>query len=127
LIAARDGDNIGFLSRKGDLDRALGEAGLDRRDRDELIVTLVPTWSIETWLLALLGVGSVDETSSHKVAFERQYGGNKEGQALRDAAIAWDGLRRRVAALRWENEPERNLSVPSLADSRIEMRRIGVA
>jgi len=126
LIAVRDGDNIGLLSRKADLDRALGEAGLNRRETSELIVNLVPTWSIETWLLALLGVGSVDETSSQKAAFERNYGGNKESQALRDAAIAWDDLRRRVAAMRRESGAHLSSSVPSLADSRIEMRRIGV-
>src|SRR6266436_995349 len=51
LISMRDGDNQGWVSRKDDLDLTLTEAGLARREQRELIVNLVPTWSIETWLL----------------------------------------------------------------------------
>ena len=114
LIAVRDGDNKGVLSRKADLDRALDEAGLDRRQRNEVIVNLVPTWSIETWLLALLGVDPIDESASRKLEFERTYKGKRESEALRDAAKEWLGRANLIA------------SIQSLADSRIEMRVIDV-
>ncbi len=110
----RDGDNVGLLSRKADLDRALGEAGLNGRQRNEVIVTLVPTWSIETWLLALLGIMPIDETASRKLEFERGYEGKKESEALRRAANEWHRRANSMA------------SVPSLADSKIEMHVIGV-
>jgi hypothetical protein len=121
-----DGDNADPVRRKAELDVCLQDQGMGPRQADERIAIPVPTWSIETWLLALLGE-SVDEATSQKREFERRYPGKEERSALRDAAIAWDSLRRRVAALRWESGADRISSVPSLADSKIEMRRIGVA
>ncbi|MFL6209959.1 MAG: hypothetical protein ACJ74W_13970 [Pyrinomonadaceae bacterium] len=112
LIAVRDGDNIGVASRKADLNSALCDVGLDPRQQDELIATPVPTWSIETWLLALLGDASVDETVSRKQDFQRRYPEKHERQSLRDAAHAW------------RNRADQIPSVPSLADGRTEMSRI---
>lgn len=126
LITVMDGDNADPVRRKAELDVCLQDQGMGPRQADERIAIPVPTWSIETWLLALLGE-SVDEATSQKREFERRYPGKEERSALRDAAIAWDSLRRRVAALRWESGADRISSVPSLADSKIEMRRIGVA
>jgi hypothetical protein len=114
LIAVRDGDNRGYLSRKSDLDVALNEVGFNHRAPRERIVNLVPTWSIETWLLALLGVDPIDETATRKVEFERSYRGKRESEALRDAADAWHRRANQVP------------NVPSLADSKTEMRRIDV-
>jgi hypothetical protein len=108
-----DGDNADPVRRKGELDGCLRAQGMDPRQADERIALPVPTWSIETWLLALLGE-SVDETTSQKRVFERRYPG-KERSALREAAQAW---RVRAGGIP---------SVPSLADSRIEMRRLDVA
>jgi hypothetical protein len=70
--------------------------------------------SIETWLLALLGE-SVNEATSQKREFERRYPGKEERSALRDAAQAWLVRAGGIA------------SIPSLADSIIEMRRIDVS
>ena len=113
LITVMDGDNADPVRRKGELDGCLRAQGMDPRQADERIALPVPTWSIETWLLALLGE-SVDETTSQKRVFERRYPG-KERSALREAAQAW---RVRAGGIP---------SVPSLADSRIEMRRLDVA
>ena len=60
-----------------------------KRKAAEMIATPVPTWSIETWLLALLGDDAVDETVSLKRHFEERYSGKAERQALLDAAQAW--------------------------------------
>jgi len=112
LIAVRDGDNTGVAPRKADLDSALCDAGLDPRQKGERIATPVPTWSIETWLLALLGDDTVEETTKTKLAFEKLYPGKEEGRALRDAAQAWRSRADQVP------------SVPSLKDGKTEMSRI---
>jgi hypothetical protein len=112
LLAARDGDNDGLAKRKADLDRALREKELDVRQDDERIITPVPTWSIETWLLALLDDATVGENESRKRDFERRYPEKQEQQALQDAAQAW------------RSKADQIPSVPSLADSKTEMSRI---
>jgi hypothetical protein len=109
-----DGDNADPVQRKAELDICLQDQGMNPRQVDERIAIPVPTWSIETWLLALLGE-SVDEATSQKREFERRYPSKEERTGVRDAAQAW-----RVRA---SGIP----SVPSLADSRIEMRRIDVS
>jgi len=114
LIAVRDGDSVGPASRKADLDAALAEGMLSPRHEDERVATPVPTWSIETWLFALLGEETVDERSSRKWDFERRYppGTAEYERALRDAAQAW--------LTRANSVP----TVPSLADGSAEMTRI---
>jgi hypothetical protein len=77
-----------------------------------ILVTPVPTWSIESWLLALLGDATVDESESRKRDFERRHPGKQEGQAIQDAAQAWRGKADQIP------------SVPSLADSKTEMNRM---
>jgi hypothetical protein len=112
LLVARDGDNDGLARRKADLDHALREGVLDARQDGERIVTPVPTWSIDTWLLALLDNAAIDETESRKIDFENRYPGKREGQALRDAARAWHSRADQIS------------SVPSLADSKTEVNRM---
>lgn len=106
LLAVRDGDEVGFVARKTDLDNSA-----PRRD-DESIAIPVPTWSIETWILALLGDESIEEDASRKLDFEKRYPGRAEGQALRDAARAWRHKANSIP------------SVPSLADGNTELSRI---
>ena len=114
LITVMDGDNADPVRRKAELDSCLHDQGMGPRQANERSAIPVPTWSIETWLLALLGE-SVDEATSKKRDFERRYPGKEERSALRDAAQAW---RDRAGGIP---------SVSSLADSRIEMRRIDVS
>ena len=88
LITVRDGDRFGVTLRKIDLDTALSDSGFDRRQARERIATPVPTWSIETWLLFLLGDDALDERVTRKHEFEQGYS-SEEGRTLRDAARAW--------------------------------------
>jgi len=112
LITVRDGDNVGLKVRKADLDQALREVGLGGRSSKERIATPVPTWSIETWLLALLGDNDVDELSTRKETFENRYRQNdEESEALLDAAQAWRHKRK-------------DSSLPSLSDSKSEMKKL---
>ena len=110
LIAVCDGDHDGFVHRQASLGDALRVAQLDQRQKNERIATPVPTWSIETWLLALLGDDSVDENEKQKWNFEKRYPQKEEQQALCDAAQAWRNRAdqvhpyrpSRMAKLNWE-------------------------
>lgn len=66
LLTAVDGDSLGVTSRKVQLDEASRNAGQDPRRDDERIAVCVPTWSIETWLASLCGLGPVGEGRSCK-------------------------------------------------------------
>jgi hypothetical protein len=112
LIAVRDGDNDGLDRRKADLDSALVTQGLNPRQVEEHIATPVPTWSIETWLLALLGNNAIDESESVKRVYERSYPEGQQRQSIRDAARAW---RTRIGSVP---------TLPSLADGDAELSRL---
>lgn len=114
LIAVRDGDRIGVANRKKELDRVLEAHGQNVRRSEERIATPVPTWSLETWLLALLDAEEqILEDISQKRSFQKQYSSLKEGkEALSEAAKAWQ------ARAGSSDEPH------SLADGRDELRRL---
>lgn len=62
LVVVVDGDTRGVAGRKRQLSRALA------REPGEEIAILVPTWSIETWILDLLGEPvSEDQSCKHLV------------------------------------------------------------
>lgn len=104
VVAVRDGDAVGVAARKREMDRELQAAGLDPRGPDERIALPVPTWSIESWLLSILGK-SVAEDQRVKHEFSPP----DETEALREAARAWAGFA---------------TPLPSLVDSRAEMQRV---
>ena len=87
-VAVRDGDQIGVEGRKRELGEQLDEAGADPRRSTERIATPVPTWSIETWLLALLDGADQDETRSLKREFESAYA-REERNAVETAVSSW--------------------------------------
>ena len=119
LLAVRDGDAVGVAGRKAELDGALVEADQATRGPEERIATPIPTWSIESWLLDLLGADDVNEQRkpepvigpAWKQVFEGEHGGD-EKNALRNAATAWK-----------EGPPDRP-ELPSLVDGRAEIARI---
>jgi hypothetical protein len=115
LVAVMDGDNEGVTAGKQHLDAALSNTMQGVRQKGESIATPVPTWSIETWLLALLGDENLDETVKTKLDFQNRFPGKKERRAVQDAAE------------QWRNRAARVPTVPSLADGKIEMRRIDPA
>jgi hypothetical protein len=109
-IVVRDGDRLGIERRKEELDAELNHAGLGRREPDERIATPVPTWSIETWLLALLGQDEINEAKPFNEAFEHRY--PTEKQALKEAARTWC------------DDPTTGESLASLRDGRLELARL---
>lgn len=103
FLVMLDGDNEGFRTRK---DRLCGRP--DQRERSDRVAIWVPTWSVETWVLWLHG-DSVTEDESYK-----------ESPRANDlGALAADAVKR------WEpSRPDEATTVPSLADARVELRRL---
>lgn len=103
-----DGDNLGLSARKLEI-LALIEP---ERAADEQISVMVPTWSIETWLMALCGQPDVVEDKSYK-------------DDSRFKALARQGVVTSAkAAANWRGD-EVEL-VPSLQDGYDEGVRIGL-
>lgn len=88
LLAIRDGDRFGINARKRELDEQLVSTELAPRGATERIATPVPTWSIESWILALLGDIESDEQRPAKAELARRHG-ERVGEAIAAAVRAW--------------------------------------
>lgn len=111
LLAIRDGDRFGTDARKRELDEELVSEELAPRQARERIATPVPTWSIETWLLALLGDVEPSEGEPVKAELVRRHG-ERIGEAIVAAVRAW--LEGAAATSR----------LPSLRDGVVELARL---
>lgn len=111
LLAIRDGDRFGIDVRKRELDEQLVTEQLAPRQPEERIATPVPTWSIETWLLALLGDVAVHEGMPTKAELARRHGARTD-EAITAAVRAWS-----------EGAAEAS-GLPSLRDGSAELTRL---
>src|SRR6266568_4742795 len=66
LVVAVDGDSAGLTQRLQELDVALTSAGHAKRNLNDKIAVLVPTWSVETWEYWLCCGVAVDESRTFK-------------------------------------------------------------
>lgn len=66
LIAVIDGDKLGFIARKKQLDEALVAADMTARSHNEQICIFAPTRNIETWVYCLIRKSIVDEKTDYK-------------------------------------------------------------
>lgn len=120
LIVHIDGDARGVRARKSELDRRLRDSGAQSRATAERAAILVPTWSIETWLLHLTGLAEPLETEQVKrghapsPTFATALGAltEAENRHVTDAAAAFVTL---------------PTTLPSLLDGRDEARRVGIS
>jgi hypothetical protein len=105
-----DGDDEGVVARKRQLDETLrsSDPPLSTRSPTERLAILVPTWSIETWLMFLCGYVDVGETESKKHA----------AKPLLERQV----ISARQAVETWLGEPPASPRVPSLEDARAEVR-----
>lgn len=72
------------------MDTALDEAGLSRRESDERVALPFPQWSIESWLLVLLG-DEAAESKDDKARYETRYGRPVDASTIKAAVGAWCG------------------------------------
>jgi hypothetical protein len=119
LLVALDGDNQGCARRLARLDEMLREKGLTPRAEDERISILVPTWSIETWVLFLHDGTEIPEDEK-----------SKEHRGLaRLTARKWRTLKRDASlavTTAWFNGQD-SAKLPSLSEGRREARRLKLA
>lgn len=116
-----DGDERGMTRRRQELAerlRAAGDPALDPADPRFVIV--VPCWHIETWVAWLCGHRSVDERTRYKTADPQ---GRDVGRMIEDGSYS-----PRLAVRSWTPpDADEGSHVPSLANARQELRRLGVA
>lgn len=112
LVAMRDGDAGGVAARKAELADELTARGYPKRGVAERISTPVPTWSIETWILWLLGQAQVTEAEPCKAAFPPS--GMGERRAIEAAVEAWP------------LDPTEASLLPSLADGQGEFAKLSL-
>lgn len=110
LITITDGDRFGVTERLQGFASALAENGLPARTNDDHLAILVPTWSIETWLLWLCGEVDVGETVSYK-----------NTPKWRQAEASPTTAAERYFVAPGQDEPVR---VPALCAARAEMQRL---
>ncbi len=70
LAIVVDGDQLGVAAREVELAASLALAGESPRSATERIALCIPTWHIETWLLALDGLSGLSESVKLKEQFE---------------------------------------------------------
>lgn len=103
LLVMIDGDNLGCSRRKQQFDESLGERREPLRAEQEPIVLLIPTWSVETWLLGV---------SDESVSFKERLRPGEESPAMFQAIAA------RLRERRLEDV------AASLRDARTELDRL---
>lgn len=77
LIVVIDADNKTVEERKGELEKALEDAGMPKVADDERICCVIPKWSMDTWL-AYLQDGNASEDESYKNSLRFR---NRESEA----------------------------------------------
>lgn len=106
LIVVTDGDAMGLARRKESLQAELATSGQAPKRPEERVALCIPTWSIETWLLALRGTPALSEGRSYKADY-------------READRREPGLAGRLWC-----EQEGACALPSCLDARIELNRL---
>lgn len=120
-IVVIDGDEKGILRRRQEFVALLKGAGEPAIEPDDpRFAVVVPCWHIETWVAWLCGHRPVDEQTRYKVADPQ---GASVARRIKSREYS-----ARLAAKSWTpphaDEPSR---VPSLANARQELRRLGVS
>lgn len=117
LLVHVDGDDVGVVHRLGSLSRQLEEEGLERVADQEPIGVIVPTWSIETWTLHLVGRGQPPENVRLKGGPRTQWASDVDwlDQNQRHAFV--------VAARAWGTLAP---APPSLEAARLEAGKVGI-
>lgn len=116
LVVMIDGDEHGVAARRRQLERLLQAAEVDPADPARSTI-LVPTWHIETWIAWLCGHRPIDEATRYKV----QDTGSDAARKIES-----DEYSPKRAVESWTPaHVDESTTVPSLADARHEIARLG--
>jgi len=120
-LVVLDGDEHGLQRRRqqvNDLLKGAGEPPLDPKDHRFAMIT--PCWHIETWIAWLCGHRPIDERTRYKADDPR---GREVSRKINKGEYS-----ARIAVKSWTPpHSDEAVHVPSLAASREELRRLGVA
>lgn len=116
LLVGIDGDKVGVSRRREELDTELRDRGLAPISSGEAIAVLVPTWSIETWILFLHHGQVVPETEESKDLVPARLLADKDRGTLTTPAMR----QVRLAWARGDLHPE----LPSLTEGRAECAQL---
>jgi len=93
LMVGIDGDKLGVSGRRDSLDAKLRSQGQAAMNPGEAIAMMVPTWSIETWILYLHHGELVPESEKSKNLVPARLRAPNHGtltrQAMREVQSAW--------------------------------------
>jgi hypothetical protein len=118
LLVGIDGDKVGVSSRWEELNTELRNRGQVPIASGEAIAVLVPTWSIETWILFLHHGQVVPETKKSKELVPAKILADKDRGTLTTPAMR----QVRLAWARGDVHPE----LPSLTEGRAECARLAL-
>jgi hypothetical protein len=104
LLVVIDGDLVGVIARKKQLEDEGQKAGLKERTDDERVAICVPTRNLETWVTAFCRGGTVTETDDYS------------------RGVTYDEVRK--AASLWLSKADA-CDLPSYRDAREELARLG--
>jgi hypothetical protein len=116
LLVVVDGDERGVAARRQQLAQALRDAQMDPIGPSDPVAVMVPTWHVETWIAWLCGHRPIDERTRYK---PDDVAGGAVGRLIRSG----DYSPQRAADAWTPPASDEATHVPSLADTRGELRR----
>lgn len=122
LVVHLDADASTVESERQALDAALKRAGMERRNKAEIIALIVPKRNIETWIHGLAGA-EVDEEYDFKRDREHRVAAS-DGPRDAMCAARMPSAAEALHALTRPNAPPPPDSMPSLAEAIPELRRL---
>lgn len=111
FIVVLDGDNVGFAAQKLGLEKRIDCDEALKSTFEERIAALIPTWSIDTWILAICGLEIVETT---KTTDQTKH--SIEHEKVRYAALNFDSYRRALPA-----------QLPAMVDAQLELKKLDLA
>ena len=111
FIVVLDGDNVGFAAQKLDLEKRIDTDETLKSTFERRIAALIPTWSIDTWVLAICGSEIIEITKTTD-----QTKRSIDDEKVRQAALNFDSYRRVLPA-----------HLPAMVDAQLELRKLDLA
>lgn len=119
LLVVVDGDEHGVAWRRQQLAQKLKESKQEPIAPSDPVAVIVPTWHIETWIAWLCGHRPIDERTRYKED-------NEDGRAVARKIEHGEYSPQRAIDAWAPPASDEQAHVPSLADARREVHRLGV-
>ena len=111
FIVVLDGDALGFVAQKLALDKLIAGDETLKQTLENRIAAIIPSWSIDTWILAICGSEIIESTK-----ITEQIKRSIDDEMIRRATVDFDSYRRALPA-----------HLPAMLDAQIELRKLDLA